>query len=198
MVISIVRNLYQTDTAKRMHDFFVHVLVDQSFKFANKLSSQQKCNILLFGFVFTEHLCDAGYLGYTHGHLHNRVKGHKQQSSAIAKHYKNVHRTIPQGLLKRFEVLKKLMQKQIRLLSVQNALYKSFKAKSQHAIRLDSCESIFIIFALFYVNSSHQNCFKSCNLHDLIYIFLDNGVMTTPKHRILSLVFIIYVLGNLF
>ena len=32
-------------------------------------------------------LCDVGYVGYTHGHLHNRVKGHKQQSSAIAKHY---------------------------------------------------------------------------------------------------------------
>ena len=28
-------------------------------------------------------LCDAGYVGYTCGHLHNRVKGHKQQSSAI-------------------------------------------------------------------------------------------------------------------
>ena len=94
-----------------MHDFFVHVLVDQSFKFANKLSCQQKCNILLFGFVFTEHLCDASYVGYTHGHLHNRVKGHKQQSSAIAKHYKNVHRTIPLGLLKRFEVLKKCRNK---------------------------------------------------------------------------------------
>ena len=29
-------------------------------------------------------LCDAGYVGYTRGHLHNRVKGHKQQSSAIS------------------------------------------------------------------------------------------------------------------
>ena len=29
-------------------------------------------------------LCDAGYVGYTRIHLHNRVKGHKQQSSAIA------------------------------------------------------------------------------------------------------------------
>ena len=28
-------------------------------------------------------LCDAGYVGYTRGHLHNRVKGHKEQSSAI-------------------------------------------------------------------------------------------------------------------
>ena len=56
-------------------------------------------------------LCDAGYVGYTRGHLHNRVKGHKQQSSAIAKHYKNVQGTIPQDLLKRFEVLKKCRNK---------------------------------------------------------------------------------------
>ena len=46
-------------------------------------------------------LCDAGYVGYTLGHLHNRVKGHKQQSSAIAKHYKNLHGAMPQDLLKR-------------------------------------------------------------------------------------------------
>ena len=50
-------------------------------------------------------------VGYTLGHLHNRVKGHKQQSSAIAKHYKNVHGTIPQDLLKYFEVLKKCRNK---------------------------------------------------------------------------------------
>ena len=51
-------------------------------------------------------LCDAGYIGYTRGHLHNRVKGHKQQSSAIAKHCKNVHGRIPQDLLKCLEGLK--------------------------------------------------------------------------------------------
>ena len=58
-------------------------------------------------------LCDTGYVGYTRGHLHNRVKGHKQkQSSTIAKHYKNVHGVIPQDLLKHFEVITK-MQEQI-------------------------------------------------------------------------------------
>ena len=36
---------------------------------------------------------------------------------------------------------------------------------------------------------SRQNRFKCCNLHDLFYIYLDNGVMTTPKRRILSFVF---------
>ena len=55
--------------------------------------------------------CDAGYVGYISNHLHNRVKGHKQQSSAIAKDYKNVYGTIPQDPLKRFEVLKKRRNK---------------------------------------------------------------------------------------
>ena len=31
---------------------------------------------------------DAGYVGYTRGYLHNRVKRHKKQSSAVAKHFK--------------------------------------------------------------------------------------------------------------
>ena len=62
----------------------------------------QQCGV--YGFQCD--LCDAGYVGYTGVHLHNRVKGHKQQSSAIAKHYKNMHGTMPQGLLKRFKVLK--------------------------------------------------------------------------------------------
>ena len=41
----------------------------------------------------------------------NRVKRHKQQSSDIAKHYKNEHGTIPQDLLTLFEVLKKCRNK---------------------------------------------------------------------------------------
>ena len=74
------------------------------------------------------------------------------------------------------------------------AFYDNFKAKSQRAIRLHSCESIFIIFAPLYVNSSRQNRFKCCNLHYLIYFFLDNGVMTTPKRWILSFVFTVQCL----
>ena len=75
-------------------------------------------------------LCDAGYVGYTRGHLHNRVKGHKQQSSAIAKHYKNMHGKMPQGLLKRFKVLKKFRKKFVCLV-FEMLFSKSFKAKSQ-------------------------------------------------------------------
>ncbi len=38
-------------------------------------------------------------------------------------------------------------------------------------------------------NAILRNYLKCCNLHDLIHIFLDNGVMTTSKRRILSFVF---------
>ena len=48
---------------------------------------------------------------------------------------------------------------------------------------------MFTIFAPSFVNSSRHNRFKCCNLHDPFNIFLDNGVMNTPKRRILSLVF---------
>ena len=43
--------------------------------------------------------------------MQHYVKGHKQQSSAIAKHYKDMHGTMPQGLLERFKVLKKCKNK---------------------------------------------------------------------------------------
>jgi len=36
-------------------------------------------------------LCDAGYVGYTRGHLHESVDGHKQKSSSICKHYLSKH-----------------------------------------------------------------------------------------------------------
>ena len=37
--------------------------------------------------------------------------------------------------------------------------------------------------------------FKCCNLHDQKHFFLDNGVMTTPKRRILSFVFTVLCLN---
>ena len=118
----------------------------------------QQC--VVYGFQCD--LCDAGYVGYTRGHLHNRVKGHKQQSSAIAKHYNNVHGTMPHGLLERFKVLK-------------------------------ICKNKFdcLVYEMLFMRSLKPNLnrFKCCNLHDLFNIFLDNGVVNTPKRRILSLVF---------
>ena len=61
--------------------------------------------------VFNCDLGDAGYVGYTRVHLHTCNRVNKQQSSAIGKHYKNMHGTMPQGLLKRLDVLKKRKNK---------------------------------------------------------------------------------------
>ena len=57
-------------------------------------------------------LCDAGYVGYTHGHLHTRVDGHRQKTSSICKHYHEQHGgEVPKDLLKRFSILKKCRNK---------------------------------------------------------------------------------------
>ena len=53
-------------------------------------------------------LCDAGYVGYTRGHLHERVDGHKQKSSSICKHYLSEHNSdVPPSLSEQFHVLTK-------------------------------------------------------------------------------------------
>ena len=94
---------------KTIQPVFTSRKLEQELKVkeAKPLIINQQCVV----YKFQCDLCDEGYVGYTCGHLHNRVKGHKQQSSAIAKHYKNAHGTIPQDLLKRFEVLKKCKNK---------------------------------------------------------------------------------------
>lgn len=56
-------------------------------------------------------LCDAGYVGYTRGHLHTRVDGHKRKASSIYKHYHEQHSEVPKDLLKRFSILKKCSNK---------------------------------------------------------------------------------------
>ena len=53
-------------------------------------------------------MCDAGYVGYTRGHLHERVDGHKQKSSSICKHYLSEHNSdVPPFLSEQFHVLTK-------------------------------------------------------------------------------------------
>ena len=57
-------------------------------------------------------LCDAEYVGYTRGHLHERVHGQKQKSSSICKHYSSEHNSnVPPCLLEQFHVLTKCSNK---------------------------------------------------------------------------------------
>ena len=51
-------------------------------------------------------MCDAGYVGYTRGHLHERVDGHEQKSSSICTHYLIEHNSdVPPFLSEQFHVL---------------------------------------------------------------------------------------------
>ena len=63
-------------------------------------------------YFFKCDLCDAGYVGYTKGHLYKRVEGHRQKASSIYKHYSNEHNTaIPDNFSARFNVIKKCTNK---------------------------------------------------------------------------------------
>ena len=72
---------------------FVSRKIEQELKVkeTKPLIVNQQCGV----YTFQCDPCDGGWVGYTRGHLHNRVEGHKHQSSSIAKHYKNMHGTVP-------------------------------------------------------------------------------------------------------
>ena len=56
--------------------------------------------------------CDAGYVGYTRGHLFTRVDGHKSKTSSVRKPHDNRHAgSIPDDLRNCFKVLKKCKNK---------------------------------------------------------------------------------------
>ena len=77
-------DLHENETACRNHfhmkGFALRLVLKQRHKRTRKwpIVNQQR---VVYGFQCD--LCDAGYVGYTREHLHNRVKGHKQQSSAL-------------------------------------------------------------------------------------------------------------------
>ena len=56
-------------------------------------------------------LCDAGYVGFTRCHLHQRIKEHKNKNSSIGKHYSNEHSVAPNDLSENFTILKKCKNK---------------------------------------------------------------------------------------
>jgi len=63
-------------------------------------------------YKFQCNLCDAGYIGYTHGHLHECVDGHKQKSSSTCKHYLSEHNSnLPLCLSEQFHVFTKWSNK---------------------------------------------------------------------------------------
>ena len=59
-------------------------------------------------YEFKCNLCDAGYVGYTRGHLHERVEGHTRKSSSIYKHYNLQHNSeMPERFIEQFHIIAK-------------------------------------------------------------------------------------------
>ena len=59
-------------------------------------------------YEFKSNLCDAGYVGYTRGHLHERVEGHTGKSSSINKHYNLQHNSnMPERFIELFHIIEK-------------------------------------------------------------------------------------------
>ena len=57
-------------------------------------------------------MCDARYVGYTHGHLHEREKGHTRKLSSIYKVNIITSNTIsemPEFFIEQFHIITKLM-----------------------------------------------------------------------------------------
>ena len=52
-------------------------------------------------------LCDAGYVGFTRRHLHQRVEEHRNSSSSTGKHFCDKHSLAPKDLTKDFSLLMK-------------------------------------------------------------------------------------------
>ena len=111
----------------------------------------------------------------------------------IAKLYKNVHKTMLQDLLKRFEVLKKC-RKKFDCLVYEILLIRALKPNLN--VQSDS------IWGKVFSYSSRPlklilRVKIALNIVICIFFFifdLDNGGMTTPKRRILSFVFTVLCL----
>ena len=86
---------------------FVSSKIDQELKMqeTKPFITNQQCVV----YRLQCDLCDASYVGYTCGHLHERVDGHKHQSTSISKHYNSMHGMVPEDLLRCFVVLSQEM-----------------------------------------------------------------------------------------
>ena len=87
---------------------FVSQMIERDLKLgeAKPPIVNQQCLV----YKFQCDLCDAGYVGFTRRHLHQRVEEHKN-SLSIGKHFRDKHSLAPRDLTKNFSVLMKCTNK---------------------------------------------------------------------------------------
>ena len=77
-------------------------------------------------------LCDAGYVGYTCRHLHQRIEEHK--GSAIGNHLRDQHNMAPNDIARSFKIFKKVSE-QTRLSYFWNAFYQRTETIGKQIVR---------------------------------------------------------------
>ena len=79
--LSVFADEYGLNGGTTIQPVFVSKKLNEDLKVreVKPATVNQQCVV----YQFQCNLCDAGYVGYTHSHLHERVDGHKQKSSSI-------------------------------------------------------------------------------------------------------------------
>ena len=115
VIIPFKDQVFDTVVKKRLTDLsskikttiqpvFTSRKLNEDLREVKPATVNQQCVV----YKFQCKLCDAGYVDYSRGHLHECVDGHKQKSSSIFKHYFSEHNSnVPPCLSEQFHVLTK-------------------------------------------------------------------------------------------
>ena len=164
-----------------------------------KLSRRLWTNSALF--TNLNALCDAGYVGFTRRHLHQRVEEPKNYSSSIGKHFRDKHSTAQKDPPNIFRVFMKFTNKfdcPVCAMFFTHELRPTLNVQSD-SIRAKVFNYPFISFFLcifLSVARLHLKLFSNF-LHAFIYIhcssFTIHLIMTEvrSKRRLLPLIFIV-------
>ena len=106
--VDIVRTQLN-DLSQKIHKTIQPVFVSQKINQHLKLREAKPplVNQQSLVYQFKCDLCDAGYVGFTRRHLHQRVDEHRRTSSSIGKHFRDKHSSTPKDRTTNFTILKK-------------------------------------------------------------------------------------------
>ena len=101
------------DLSQKIHKTIQPVFVSQKINQHLKLREAKPplVNQQSLVYKFKCDLCDAGYVGFTRRHLHQRVDEHRHTSSSIGKHFRDKLSSTPKDLTTNFTILKKCNSK---------------------------------------------------------------------------------------
>ena len=84
-------------------------------------------------------LCDAGYVGYTCRHLHQRIEEHK--GSAIGNHFREQHDMEPEDIAQRFRILR-TCQNKFDCFIFEMFFYQRTETNTKQTVRFGSRQTI--------------------------------------------------------